>query len=166
MAVTEIGGIPHRDPMVIVPAKEGDENAWRIATTWLTYLTNLRSAIDQTPRKAGGLLLTGQVASLGATDISGGAAAAGLYRLDYYARVTTAAGTSSSLTITIDWTDTGVAQSQSFAAMTANTVTTQQSDSKLFYADKNAAIRISAAYASVGAPVMSYSLRAVLERMP
>jgi hypothetical protein len=109
--------------------------------------------------------LTNQSASIGATDFSGGGLSAGLYRLTYYTRITQAATTSSSLTVTLDWQDGGVAPSISGAAITGNTTTTIQSNTVLVRIDGSSPVRYSTTYSSVGATPMKHSLYITLEEV-
>lgn len=136
-----------------------------ISDLWLNFLTVLLQVLNQAPNRVGQQGLTAQDASLGATDLTSGGAGAGLYRVTYYARVTTAATVSSSLTVTIAFTDHGTAQSTSGAAITGNTTTTKQSGSFLLYSDAASPITVATTYASVGATAMVYQLYVTLEAM-
>lgn len=143
---------------------ERDPKEGTMPDTWVKYFTNRDDAISSTAERLDIVSLTAQSASIGATAIPVGALPAGLYRVTYYARITTAATTNSSLTVTISFTDT---TSPSFAgsAMTGNTTTTVQSNSWTFYNDQSAPITYATTYASTGATAMQYSLRIVLESM-
>jgi hypothetical protein len=121
--------------------------------------------LNKTPRRTNNVDLTDQAAAIAATDM-GSTPRAGLYRLTYYARITQAATTSSSLTVTLDWTDGVVNPSYSGAAITGNTTTTTQSGSQTFLVDARSAINYSTAYASVGATPMQYALSLYLEELP
>lgn len=94
------------------------------------------------------------------TSISGG-----LYRVTYYAAIATAATISSSLTVTLGWTDHGVAKGFSFTAMTGNTLSTTDSGSRLIRADQGTSLMYSTGYASVGATPMAYDLVIELEAL-
>ncbi len=109
--------------------------------------------------------LAGQEASIAATDFSGVALQGGLYRASYHARITRAATTSSTLTVTLSWTDSGIAKSVAGAAITGNTTATVQSGVLLIRVDKGSAIRYATTYGSVGAVTMQYGLDVVLERI-
>ena len=89
----------------------------------------------------------------------------GIYRVSYYARITQAAGVSSSLTVQFRWTDGGVAQTQTAAAITGNTTTSVQQDRLMVRTDRNTSIVFDTVYASTGAPVMQYRLNLALERL-
>ena len=88
-----------------------------------------------------------------------------LYRVAWYVRVTTAASVSSSVQVTVGWTDGGVVQSTSGAALTGNTTTTQESGSVLVSADAETDVTYAVAYTSVGTD-MAYALSVVVEAIP
>ena len=94
---------------------------------------------------------------------------AGLYRISCYAHVTQAATVSSSLTVTLWWTEGGASKSYSGAAITGSTTTTTQSLSVLVRMDASAlqlcnpSYLYTTTYGSVGATVMKYSLDVTLE---
>lgn len=86
-----------------------------------------------------------------------------LYRVSYDVRISQAAGVSSSVTVTIGFTQGGVAQTYVGAALTGNTTTSKQTDSFLIRPDAGTVITIAVAYASVGAPVANYEADFVAE---
>src|SRR5204863_5568747 len=107
--------------------------------------------------------LTGQSASISTTAIPMGTIAAGLYRVQWEARITTPGTVSSSLTITISYTDDGVSCSQSGAAITGNTTSTVQSGVILVESDQTVPISYATTYASAGATAMVYKLNVTCE---
>jgi hypothetical protein len=137
-----------------------------LTEVWANYLSRLGDTVNASAiRIVPAVQLTAQGASIAATDFSGGGLSAGLYRIGYYARITRAATTSSSLTVTFDWTDGGVSPSQAGTAITGNTTTTQQNGFLLIRTDAASPVRYSTTYASVGATTMTYALYIVLERL-
>ena len=136
-----------------------------LSDTWRRFLADRFQELSDSPLRVGSVSLTAQAASISATDVSDGANDTGLYRVSYYARISRAATTSSSLTVTIAWTDGGVACSQSGVAMTGNTTATQQNGTLFIQADGLAAVNYSTTYASVGATSMQYGLSVTLERL-
>jgi hypothetical protein len=105
--------------------------------------------------------LTQQGAPIGPTPLPIGNLQAGLYRVSWYLRITQAASSSSSVTVTIGWNDGGPLQ-LSGAPVTGNTTATVQSG--MFFIHITAApITYSTAYASVGATPMQYALLLALE---
>jgi hypothetical protein len=163
--------IPLSDPIARPPRKEYVERKQRdpqegqITQPWVDYFTDQGQTQTLAPTRQATVELTGQSASIGATDLTGGTFSAGLYRVTYYARVTQAATTSSSLTVTLDWNEGGVTPSFSGAAMTGNTTTTVQSETQLVEIANLSAIRYSTTYASVGFTVMLYKLSVVVEQV-
>jgi len=133
---------------------------------WVRWLQSVKDAIDASAQQVGpSLALTAQGAALAATAILT-APAAGLFRVNYYTRITQAASVSSSLTVTIRWTDGGVACLFTNAAITGNTTGSNQQSDRLVHVDQGTDITIETAYASVGATPMQYALNARVERMP
>jgi hypothetical protein len=133
---------------------------------WGAWFLALHNAVDAAAQRTGHALgLTTQAASLAATTLVP-VPATGLYRITYYARITRAATTSSSLTVTVRWTDGGIAVARSGAAITGNTTATVQADSLLVQADQGTLLTIETTYASVGATTMQYALSARVEAMP
>ena len=130
----------------------------KLALTWIQWFTGVYTALRAAVRNVGSVSLETQAASIGATAIETPALTQGLYQVSYAARVTRAATTSSSLTVTIAWTDGGVACTSSGAAMTGNTTATQQSGFLLIQVDDATTVRYSTTYANVGAQTMQYQL--------
>jgi hypothetical protein len=132
---------------------------------WVRYLQSVVNITNNAARKLVAVSKTGQTAAISATALETGTLDPGVYRVGYTARITTAAGTSSSLTTTVTWTDGSVAQTQAGAAMTGNTTATQQNNTMLIHIDKGAAINYATTYATSGAPAMQYSLYVLAEQI-
>ena len=132
---------------------------------WSRWFSLMPATLEAIPSVINTVVLGTQAASISATDFSGGSLRAGLYRASYHARITRAATTSSSLIVTLSWTDSGVAKNSAGAAITGNTTATTQSGSILIRIDKAAAVRYATTYVSVGATAMQYGLDLVLERI-
>lgn len=128
---------------------------------WLT-LTFIPRAQDSPPVVAHPAALAAQSAAIGATALVP-VTSPGLYRVNWWARIVQAAGVSSSLTVTIATTDGTVAVSIAGAAITGNTTATVQGQSVILRADAAAILTYSAAYVSVGAPVMKFDLEFAVE---
>lgn len=88
-----------------------------------------------------------------------------IFRVSWRARVTTPAGVASSIAVTINWTEGGVACSKAFAAQTGNTTATVDGDSIPIRPDSGIAVQYSTTYASNPASVMQYDLDLVVEDM-
>ena len=134
----------------------------RLDPRWEQYL---RSLLD-VPEWLGVAEVVDQAAAIASTPIVVvGRLAAGIYRISYYARITRAAGISSSLTVRFNWTDGSVAQFELGAAMIGNTTATVQQNRLMVRVDRDTSITYETGYASVGVPTMQYSLRIALERL-
>lgn len=129
-----------------------------ITDTVRQWLLSVTGRVQQSPQVLKTVALTGQGAAIGATVIPLGALAPGTYRITYYARITQAATVSSSLTVTLQWTDGGVGQTATFAAITGNTTATSQTGSIVVDIDQSTNLTYSTAYASVGGTSMQYKL--------
>lgn len=168
-AILNDAPIPLYDPIARVKRKEfgkrEDPLEGHLTRPWVDYFNQLIQTVERSPSRLNVVEVTAQAAAIGATDMAGGSLSAGLYRVSWRARITQAATTSSSLTVTVDYVDAGLALTFAGAAMTGNAVTTWQSESKLIRIDNASPVRYSTAYASVGATSMQYELRLVLEEV-
>lgn len=105
------------------------------------------------------LSLTTKNSSIGITPLPTGALSPGLYAVTWYAQIVTPAGVSSSLTVAVNWTDHGVAQTYTGAALVGNTSATNQSDGpRLIRIDQGSPISYTVIYASNPAGTMTYDL--------
>lgn len=160
---------PYGDP-IAVPRDQTDPRGKRLPELmlhphWGNYIDQHRGAIDEKPARKAKVNLVAQGASIGTTAIPMASVSAGLYRLSYFARITTAAGVSSSVTVSFAWTTSGVAQSSSGAALNGNTTASHQFGTLVIRVDANSAISYSTVYASNPAGVMRHSLDLVLEEL-
>lgn len=151
---------PIRDD--VLSAKESK----KLSLTWIQWITGIYTALKAAVRNIGSVSVEAQSASISVTDIDTPTLSQGLYQVTYTARITQAATSSSSLTVTLAWTDGGVACSQSGVALTGNTTSTQQSGFLLIQADSGSVVRYSTTYASTGAQPMLYQLAVRLAVAP
>jgi hypothetical protein len=150
-----------------LPAGQRDELEGTMPDVWVKYFQSQSDLASQAPAvQSNPVSVSTQAASIAATPIPSGTLRAGNYRVSYYARVTRAATVSSTLTVTISWTDGGASCSFSGAAMTGNTTTTVQSGSVFLASDASAPILYSTVYGSVGGTTMQYKLIVALELIP
>lgn len=165
---------PVDDPIAKVELREGAPERLKdlikhlrmmLADSWIKFFTAQGDLITASPSRIALTELEAQNTSLSATPLEIGSVASGLYRITYYARITTPAVTSSSLTVTFSWTDGGVSPSVSGAAMTGNLTTTVQSGTQTVQIDDGTPITFATTYASNGAGQMQYSLRIAVERL-
>jgi len=133
---------------------------------WQEWFAFLTPTLHSIPNIINVTELTEQNTSLSATDFSRQAVLApGLYEALYLARITTAAGVSSSLTVVLAWTDAGVAKSLTGAAITGNTTATYQSGSVQIVVDAGTDVTYATTYASNAASAMKYGLHLTLRRL-
>lgn len=150
-----------------IPPGVLDEREGTMPDVWVKYFqsqsdaTNLSPSVASTPVSA-----TTQSASIGTTAIPTSTLSAGLYRVSYYARITRAATVSSSLIVTIGWTESGVSLLQSGAAITGNTTFSLQNATWFIQIDNSSPITYATTYASVGGTTMQYKLVVALEAIP
>ena len=143
-----------------------DPNEGMLSDPWIPFFTNQNQVIQSVSQVLTPTVeLTDQSASIGLTAIPTNTLSAGVYRVSYYVRVTQAAGTSSSIIVTLSWTDGGVSCGMSSAALTGNLTSTVGTGTAVTEIDASSPISYSTTYASVGAPVMKYKLTVILETL-
>lgn len=156
-------------PPLTTPIIDRDKAGKLTGLMTLQFSNWLRAAvltpITQSSRTLTTVSLTDQHASIGATAINTTTLSAGLYRAWWYARVTTAAGVSSSLTVTLGWTESSIALTYAGVAMTGNTTATTQSDGGVVRIDGATNVTYATTYASNAAGAMQYRLDVVLEAL-
>lgn len=134
----------------------------RMSYPFYVYFRGADQEANQGPLRIGTpIALVGQNASIGATAITSETLTAGLYQIIYYARITSAAPTTSSLTVNIAWDDGIVSCPHSFTPITGNTISTTGSESYMVLID-SPPITFSTTYASNTAGTMQYSLHIAL----
>lgn len=111
------------------------------------------------------VLLTDQKAVIAATAFQVTALADALYRVSWYAQVTTADGVSSTFTPTISWTSSGRILTASVGAITGDTLNTFQTGSALIQSDAGAPITYSSPYASNSDKKMRFKWALALEQV-
>lgn len=138
-----------------------------MSKAWILWLQDaLLPRVQASPQVLSTVkVLTGQGASIAATALPLGLLQAGIYRISVYGRVTRAAGTSSSLTLTIGFTEGGVPVTISGAANVSNSVNSAQGLVFQVAIDRSTAITYATTYVSVGAPTMQYEIQVLAERV-
>ncbi len=138
-----------------------------VSGDWYRWLSQLTSAIGSTPTTfSSQIALTNQNAAIATSNIPLPALNAGNYLVMTYARITTADGVASSLTVTAGWTETGVPLTLSGAAMTGDTIGTVQSNAWMVNVDGSTPISYRTTYSSSTAGKMHYTLRIVVQAVP
>ena len=150
-------------PPYIAPIAEGRSEV--MGSAWMRWFqASVFNVLSSTPTVFSARVgLVAQNASIGTTNIPLPAISAGQYIVSYYARITTPAGVSSSLTVNLGWTESSIPLLFSGAAMTGNTITTVQSGSQMIIADGNTPITYSTTYASNAANAMQYRLTVIVQ---
>lgn len=111
--------------------------------------------------------LTNQHASIGLTGIPLPTLANGLYRVTYYARLTTNDGVSSSLAVTIGYTDKAVTCTIApRVTLTADAVTAGLTDSVMVRIDQSSQLSYKTTYASNTPNKAIYDLVIIVEQIP
>jgi hypothetical protein len=147
-----------------MPSRDAMTDAQGIVRrTWQVWFRNLTNTVNEAPSRIQTVSLVSQSASIGTTSIPSTTLTAGLYRVTWYLRISTAAGTSSSVTVTLGWTDDTVTMSLSGAAVTGNTTTTSQTQTSLLAVDNASPVTYATVYSSAGSPAMQYALDITLE---
>jgi hypothetical protein len=136
----------------------------RVTQAMRYWLLSMADRINGSPSIIATTSLTVQSASIAPTSFGILQVQPGVYRLSMAARVTRAATTSSSLTVTFGWTST-VACTTSSAAITGNTTATTGSLTYLVRVDEATAITYATTYASVGGVTMQYQLDVLCEQV-
>ena len=147
--------IPLNDPLVVSKMPKGEELRGYVTPLWITYLSDQGVQIADRPERVATVDLSGQTASIGATNVPVTSLTHGLYRVSYYVRVTTALG-GTTVTVTIDWKDGGVTCSHSSAAINGAATSNYGSGTLFMDVDNLGPIRYATTYA--GGAGMIYKL--------
>lgn len=131
-----------------------------VTPDWFRWFYEIYTLLVSSVQAIGNAInLVGQGASIGSTTIALPSLQNGLYQIVWYARVMVPDGVSSSLAVTIGFTDTAQPLSKTFSAMTGDTITTFDTQAlPLVKIDQNTAITYSTTYASNTPGKMKYSL--------
>jgi hypothetical protein len=136
----------------------------RVTQAMRYWLLSMADRINGSPSIIATTSLTVQSASIAPTSFGILQVQPGVYRVSMAARISRAATTSSSLTVTFGWTST-VACTTSSAAITGNTTATTGSLTYLVRVDEATAITYATTYASVGGVTMQYQLDVLCEQV-
>ena len=135
-----------------------------LSTPWVDWCDQILLRLAAASVTLYSASLTGQSASIGATDVTDGTLSSGLYRVSYYFRVTTAAAVTSSIEIDISWLDGLATIAFAGAAEAGNTTSTYQSGAFPIHIDAGSPVTYATTYASNPASAMQYSLYVALEK--
>lgn len=161
----QIAAPPLQDSVIELDETPARRDPFYMAKGWIIWIQNsliprVQSGVQLLTTKS----LSGQAAAIGATPVPLPVLSAGMYRIAYYARITTPASVSSSLTVTIGWTEGGVALTLAGPALTGNVATSVQSGEIVVRIDRASAITYATTYATSGTD-MQYSLDICVEQL-
>lgn len=154
--------MPYESP-VLASLPNEREHTEQISENWYRWLFILQGRLQAAAYVIGAKALTTQNAAISATPFTLPVITGGVYRVSYYVRVTSAAGTSSSVQVTLGWTDGGVSLTKAGTAVTGNTTSSFDQGSVLVRDDANGPITYATSYASNPANAMQYALDVVVE---
>ena len=158
----EFAAAPVRDAIAV---EDPTTEKLMLPRVWIDWFTALTLRLDTQTQALNTVELSAQQASIGTTAIPLDVLSTGLYRITYYTRITTPATVSSSLIITLGWTDGSVSCTSSGAAVTGNTVSTVQGGTIMVRNDQASPLTYATTYASVGATPMQYALDILVEQI-
>lgn len=150
-------------PPTRVPPLDGLPNPF--AREWRNYLQTLQTVGQAAPQILQETAVQAQTAAITTTPITLPGISAGFYRVCVYFVITIAAAVSSSLTVTIGWTDNGNPSSRVIPALTTNTLGANGGQDMTIHVDNNSPITYAVAYASNAANQMTYNIGIVVEQM-
>jgi hypothetical protein len=137
-----------------------------VSNPWYIYFRGENASLSAAPAAVIPPIRVSGTAAITTTPLPTEALAPGLYRVSVYLRITQAASVSSSATVTITWTDDGVACSYAYPAVTGNTVASVLvAPPLLLDVEQSSPVSYSVAYASVGGTSMIFKIAVVLERV-
>jgi len=151
--------------VVVEPAVVESRITGRVTQVMRYWLLSLVDRLNGTPQTLDTVQASTQAASISATNFAILSVLPGVYRLSMGARISRAATTSSSLTVTFGWVSSAVACTTSSTAMTGNTTATVGSLTTLVRVDEATAITYATTYVSVGGTKMQYSLDVCCEQV-
>lgn len=163
MAVSQSAPEPRAPIAEVGKDPDTGKPVWNVTKPWSFFFRDLRTQLDSAPQQSTPTPIseTDQDDAIGTTTIVT-PDHDGIYSFEYYAAVVTAATTSSSLTVVLGFTDSGVAKTKTFTAITGNTTTTTGSERYMFRGDGGSPITYSTTYASNGANEMIYDIDIVV----
>lgn len=149
-----------RDP------RSKDLPTFRIGPRWLRWLSGLTLELNKTPSRQASVKLTGQGAAIATTALPIGSVTPGIWSITTSLRVTRVGSVSSSVRLTIAWTEGGVSQTEQGTLLNGNLTTTREGRVFVVRPDNATTISYSTTYADGGGAVpMQYSLDLVAVRV-
>lgn len=150
-------------PPTRVPPLDGLPNPF--AREWRDYLQTLQNVGQASPQILQEASIAGNTAAIPTTLLALPSVSAGFYRVSVYFLVTIPAGVTSSLQVTIGWTDHGLAASRVIPALVNGALAANGGDCIPLHVDDNSPITYTVAYASNPANQMTYDLGVIAEQL-
>lgn len=166
MPVLNTETFPFREPVTSMardPQTGREIDTHRFSPAFVQWFLGVSGKLDISAQRIASSRVQLQEASIAPTPLEVPQLGGGLYRVNYYARVTRPASTSSQLTVTINWTEGGVSCSTSGTVMNGNTVGAVQSATFPIRVDASSPVTVSTTYVSVGGTTMQYELDVMIE---
>lgn len=135
-----------------------------ITRAWRNYLFSVQNVANTASQVLRSITLSGQSASIFPTPIPIGTITAGFYQVSVYELVTVSAP-ASSLTVTIGWTDAGLACTRVVPALVNGLAGANTSLVFPIHCDNDSPITYQVAYASTPAGLMVYALGVLVEAL-
>ena len=143
-----------------------DSKGGTMTQNWADWIViSLLGRLQKCPTMQGSVSLTNQNASVALTPFNLKTVNAGIYRVGWTARVTTAAAVNSSLSVTIGYSRLGIACTQTSSTLATNATNLPGSGIFTFHVDGNTPIEYQTTYASTGVPAMVYELDLTCENV-
>jgi len=142
-----------------------DTKKQMLTRPWVDWFAALGMRIDEQTRKLDVIEMYNLSGGFGVTPIPLSVADQGIFRITYYTRIMQQAATSSSVQVTIGWTDGAITCFQAFPPMTGNTQGTTQSNTIMVRNDQASPLTYQVTYASNAAGQMRYSLVIMVEQV-
>lgn len=144
------------------------DKAGRITDELDAWFLEISTRLNRAPERRARVTFIDHGATIPTTAVPILKLAKGLYRISYYIRVTRPGSVSSSVQVTLGWTDGAVAQTFVGALKNGNTTTTYESSGvPLVRADAETELTYAVAYANGGgATSMQFVLDVVVEAIP
>jgi hypothetical protein len=147
----------------LAPISSSDPNS-QVTPDWFRWFYEIFALQIGSVQKVGTPLnLLGKSAAIGSTTLTLPSLQNGLYRIDWYIRITSPDGAGSSVQLSLGWTETAQPLSTTFPAVTGDTLTTVASGSWFAQVDQNTALTYSTAYSSTTPNKMKYRLSIAVE---
>lgn len=157
----EFAAAPIRDPIAV----EDKDGRLLLPRVWIDWFASLGLQIDRQTTTLNVVELFNLSGNIPPTPIPLDSLSEGLFRITYYTRINLAAAVSSSLQITLGWTDNAVTCFIAADPLTTNTVGTVQSNTIMVRNDQASPITYSVTYASDLPGQMLFNLFIMVEQI-